>query len=234
MPDRDDRTHADPGYWDRYFASHREAGTDLDWEGLWTKALIPHLRQAGAKNVLELGCGTGNDAARLARAGLDVVALDFSREAIEQAVLRFDGLGVRFLISDIAEPLEFPDSSFDAVMSNVALHMFSADVTRSVFSEVERVVRPGGLFLLHVNALEDRALRERRRPVLRELEPDYVLEEAGQTVRFFSEDFLRELLAGWTEVELHPVEIRDRETDAPFKRVWRARARKRRVAAPLE
>lgn len=111
-------------------------------------------------------------------------------------------------------------------MANVALHMFSDAVTRAIFADVGRVVRPGGLFLLHVNAHDDRPLRARRRAVVRELEPDYVLEEGGQAVRFFPREYLLELLAGWEVVELEHVEIRDRETGEPFKRVWRAAARR--------
>jgi SAM-dependent methyltransferase len=121
-------------------------------------------------------------------------------------------------------PLPFPDASFDAVMSNVALHMFPDAVTRSVFAEVGRVVRPDGLFLFHVNALEDRPPRDRWQPGAQELEPDYVLEPSGQTMPFFSEAYLRELLRDWREVTLSPVEIRDGRTGEPFKRVWRGQA----------
>ncbi len=117
--------------------------------------------------------------------------------------------------------LPCPDGSFDAVMSNVAVHMFPDGVTRSVFAEVRRLVRPAGLFLFHVNALEDRPLRARWRPVARELESDYVLEETGQTMHFFSEPYLRELLRQWSELRLDPVEITHRETGEKFKQVWR-------------
>jgi ubiquinone/menaquinone biosynthesis C-methylase UbiE len=81
----------------------------------------------------------------------------------------------------MSERLPFDDQAFDAVMSNVSAHMFSDDVTRSLFREARRVVRPSGLLLLHVNSDADRPLREARRPVNREFEPNYVLEESGQT-----------------------------------------------------
>ena len=178
------------------------------------------LRQAGTRTILELGCGTGNDAGRLAREGYCVTAIDLSAEAIERASARF-GPGVRFLVADMAMPLPFPDSSFDAVMSNVALHMFPDRLTRQVFAEIRRLVRPGGLFLFHVNAVEDRPLRARWRPVARELEQDFVLEETGQTMHFFSEAYLRELLQEWTELRLEPVEITRDETGETFKHVWR-------------
>jgi hypothetical protein len=85
----------------------------------------------------------------------------------------------RFMVADMTRRLPFPDEGFDAVMSNVALHMFPDRVTRAVFAEVGRLVRAGGLFVFHVNALEDRPLRARHLPA-RELEPDYVAEESAR------------------------------------------------------
>jgi hypothetical protein len=89
---------------------------------------------------------------------------------------------------------------------------------------LQRVVRHDGLLLLHVNSDGDRELRALRRPVAQELEPDYVL-EAGQAVRFFSRDYLVDVLEGWAVEELEHVEITDNELGAPFKRVWRVVAR---------
>jgi hypothetical protein len=60
----------------------------------------------------------------------------------------------------------------------------------------------------------------------RELEPDYVAEESGQTMHFFSETYLRGLLARWQQVELVPVSIPHRKTGEPFKHVWRGIARR--------
>lgn len=218
-------SYARPGYWNSFFRTLRESGDDLDWKGRWTEPFLAPLRDAHALTILELGCGTGNDAARLADDGYAVTGLDFSGEAIARARSRF-GSRVTFLVADIASPLPFVAGGFDAVMSNVALHMFADGVTRSVFAEIGRIVRPGGLFVFHVNALEDRPLRERKLPVAQELERNYVLERSGQTMHFFSDDYLRELLEPWQEVHLEPVEISHTETGEPYKRVWRGIARR--------
>jgi SAM-dependent methyltransferase len=212
-------TYAGAEFWDRFFRQRRESGNDLDWGGLWTGPFLVPLREAGVRTILELGCGTGNDAARLAGEGYSVTAIDLSGEAIEQAQARFGSM-VRFVVADMTQRLPFTDGGFDAVMSNVAMHMFSDGVTRAVFAEVRRLVRLGGLFLFHVNALEDRPLRARWQPA-RELEADYVAEESGQTMHFFSEAYLRELLGGWRELHLGSVQIPHRETGEPFKHVWR-------------
>ena len=216
--------YAGAEFWDQFFRQRRESGADLDWGCLWTGPFLIPLREAGVRTILELGCGTGNDAARLAGAGYSVTAIDLSGEAIGQAQARFGSMA-RFMVADMTQRLPFPDGGFDAVMSNVAMHMFPDAVTRTLFAEVGRVVRPGGLFVFHVNALEDRPLRARALPA-RELEPDYVEEESGQTMHFFSEAYLHELLADWQEVHLVPVPVPHRTTGELYKQVWRGLARR--------
>lgn len=216
--------YAGAEFWDQFFLRRWESGADLDWGGVWTEPFLVPLGEAGVGTILELGCGTGNDAARLAGEGYTVTAIDLSGEAIAQARAKFGTL-VRLMVADMTQRLPFPDESFDAVMSNVAVHMFPDDVTRAVFAEVGRLVRAGGLFLFHVNALEDRPLRARRLPA-RDLGPDFVVEETGQTMHFFSESYLRELLRGWRELQLVSVSIPHRETGEPYKQVWRGIARR--------
>ena len=214
--------YAGAEFWDRFFRQRRQSGNDLDWGGLWTGPFLAPLRQAGVRTVLELGCGTGHDSARLAGEGYLVTAVDLSGEAIGQARARF-GSVARFVVADMTRRLPFPDGDFDAVMSNVAMHMFPDGVTRAVFAEVGRLVRAGGLFVFHVNALEDRPLRARRLPG-RELEPDYVAEESGQTMHFFSEAYLRDLLGGWQQVQLVLVAVPHPKTGRLVKHAWRGMA----------
>jgi SAM-dependent methyltransferase len=216
--------YAGAEFWDQFHQQRHEYGRDLDWGGLWTRPFLTPLREAGVRTILELGCGTGNDAARLASAGYLVTAIDLSAEAIGQAEAKFGSVAT-FTVADMTQRLPFPGGGFDAVMSNVAMHMFPDRVTRAVFAEVGRLVRTGGLFVFHVNALEDRPLRARWQAA-RELEPDYVAEESGQTMHFFSESYLRELLGEWRELQLTSVPILHSETGEPYKHVWRGIARR--------
>jgi SAM-dependent methyltransferase len=133
--------HADAAYWDRYSRKLRQAGDDLDWEGRWTDPFLAPLRQVAAQTVLELGCGTGNDAARLAAEGYAVTAIDLSAGAIAQARAKIGaklGSQLQFLAADMTSPLGFPDGNFGAVISNVALYMVPDRLTRLVFAEVAR------------------------------------------------------------------------------------------------
>jgi hypothetical protein len=93
-------------------------------------------------------------------------------------------------------------------------------VTRAVLAQVRRLVRRGGAVRVP-RQLAGGPPAAGLQAAARELEPDYVAEESGQTVHFFSEPYLRELLAGWEQVRLVPVPVRHRKTGEPFKHVWR-------------
>ena len=75
--------------------------------------------------VLDLGCGTGAHAIRLARRGCDVIAVDLSHAGVKAARERFrrEGLQGRFLVAD-AENLPFRDKSISVVWSSLLLHHF--------------------------------------------------------------------------------------------------------------
>jgi 2-polyprenyl-3-methyl-5-hydroxy-6-metoxy-1,4-benzoquinol methylase len=105
----------------------------------YMRALVP----TKALRILDIGCGTGLNAAHLTRAGHTVVGIDLSPVAIE----RFRGRGLEGLVCDIeAEPLPFEDGSFDlAYASEVIEHC--ADTDRFV-GELARVIKPRGLLLL--------------------------------------------------------------------------------------
>jgi len=98
---------------------------------------------AGA--VLDLGCGTGQLAARIHREspGARVVGCDFSHGMLARARAR--DRGMRWVQGD-AGRLPFRDGSFDAVVSTEAFHWFP-DKPRAL-AEIRRVLRPGGRLLL--------------------------------------------------------------------------------------
>jgi SAM-dependent methyltransferase len=138
----------------------------------------------------------------LARQGLDVTGIDYSQEAVMRAQekARQKNLSVVFLQADMTQSLPFPEDQFDAVMSNVAFHSFPDLLLRSILKEIARILRLGGLFLFHVNSLEDMQYRPKER--VQELEPTFYRESDGQTMHFFSEAYCRDLLHTWQILDL--------------------------------
>jgi len=90
------------------------------------------------RRVLEVGCGMGNFAERLAReTAAEVVATDLSPRMVE--VARERGLDAR--VADVQE-LPFDEGEFDCVVANAMLYHVE-DVDRAL-SELARVLEPGG------------------------------------------------------------------------------------------
>lgn len=100
------------------------------------------LGEVAGLEVLDLGCGTGRHALRLAAAGARVTALDFSEGMLDEARRKAGAEGVAFRVHDLARPLPFPASAFDRVVSGLVLEHLE-DPGR-FFSEARRVLRPGG------------------------------------------------------------------------------------------
>lgn len=96
--------------------------------------------------VLDVGCGTGRHAVRLAQAGADVTAVDISEGMLARARAKAGALPVRFLVHDLTQPLPLPDATFDLVLSCLVLEHI-ADVD-AFLAELARVCRPGGAVVL--------------------------------------------------------------------------------------
>jgi SAM-dependent methyltransferase len=109
------------------------------------------------KRVLDLGCGTGYGTALLADTCETVCGVDISDEAIGYAHGRYVAPNLSYEIIEKIENgrrMRFENASFDAVISfQVIEHV--QDIA-AYLSEVKRVLKPGGLFVV---ATPDRATR---------------------------------------------------------------------------
>lgn len=103
-----------------------------------------------ARDVLDLGAGTGKLTTRLVERGLNVIAVDPVPEMLE--VLRSALPETRALLGT-AEQIPLPDDSVDAVLVAQAWHWFDPD---RAIAEVARVLRPGGRLGLLWNIRDER------------------------------------------------------------------------------
>jgi SAM-dependent methyltransferase len=115
-------------------------------EGVYERIALEARTHARGDRLLELGCGSGEQAHLLLQAGFSVVALDLSSEAVRLArgsVIELGGILPS--INADAEHLPIGTATFDVCVCGLLLHHFrSLDL---VASEIRRVLRPGGLLV---------------------------------------------------------------------------------------
>ena len=140
-------------------ASYDDAFTRSAVGGLQRAAVHRHLLRrvlAGGEGVLELGCGTGEDALFLARHGCRVVATDASAQMLRAAreKLAAAGLGSRTELEPLdlaAPPPDLASGPVDLLFSNFgALNCLSLDQLGRLGQAAAAWVRPGGRAVLVV------------------------------------------------------------------------------------
>ena len=136
--------------------------------------------------VLDVGCGTGENALHLAARGHDVTGCDFSPRAIEvaRANAAEQGATVRFEQADVLE-LE-PEPRFDTVVDSALFHLLDAADRVRYAERLHGACRAGAV--VHVLALSD-------------VEPGF-----GPVVN--RDDFAAAFGAGWSVEDVRPSRYR--------------------------
>jgi SAM-dependent methyltransferase len=95
--------------------------------------------------VLDIGCGLGIEAATLSQAGFRAVGVDLSSVALARASAAHPQ--VSFVEADVRS-LPFADGDFEVLLDRRCFHYLEPADRPRYATEVFRVLRPGGRFLL--------------------------------------------------------------------------------------
>ena len=109
--------------------------------------LVELLAPAPGERILDVGCGTGYLASRIAEAGARVLGIDISPEMVQRARRSYPGL--EFQIADAAS-FRFSDP-FDAVFSNAALHWVQDP--EAAVECIQQALRPGGRLVAELGGM---------------------------------------------------------------------------------
>jgi sterol 24-C-methyltransferase len=115
---------------------------------LFERIVANDLQLRPGDKVLELGCGCGAIAEHIAElTGATPYGLNLDRSQIEKAWRNPNLPRDQFTVGDLNKVLEFDDESFDAIYA-IQPMTYISDHART-FSEVLRVLKPGGRFVIN-------------------------------------------------------------------------------------
>ena len=138
MPDHEPMPEVD------FDAAYR---TTPPWEVGRPQAALVELAPTLVGPILDVGCGTGENALELARRGHEVVGIDSSPEAIEQAVAKASAraIAATFMAADVHD-LGHVGRRFRTVLDSALLHVIT-DRERYA-KQLAHVIEPHGTLIL--------------------------------------------------------------------------------------
>ena len=131
--------------------NQRYSDRDTPWDKGGPAPAIASLAREGVfqegARVFVPGCGTGHDVAAFASLSFEVVGLDVSELAIEQARGNYPDLGSSFVLGDLFDLDEGMMASFDVVWEHTCYCAIHPDRRGDYVSAVHRLLKPGGLLV---------------------------------------------------------------------------------------
>lgn len=125
--------------------------------------LVPILKKHGVEKVIDVGCGNGRNSLLLAKEGFNVVAFDYSAEALKTVRDRAkdEKLEVHTLLGTVKDMQMIPDGMFDAVISCHVVDLYKMHDIKKVVNELKRILKSEGIAMIVVFSDDSKMFRDR-------------------------------------------------------------------------
>ena len=190
-------------------------------------------------HFLELGCGAGPNLAWLAERGIKVSGVDIAPTAIQLARRTLESAGhagrIGALVHASVSDVPLPDASFDGILEACVFQHLPRQERESAFREVNRLLKPGGVFAGYMLDRGHTVFTQHAREQLADDPGTVVLAEGRSHLyltnigssHFFSREEFKSLLPGFSSVDpclttyyLPCEEARQRGYDEYLQSMW--------------
>lgn len=133
-------------FFDKYSSMERSKN-GLEAAGEWheLQKMLPDFQD---KRVLDLGCGFGWHCRYAAEHGAkSVIGIDISQRMLAEAKKKTEADNIRYICMPI-EDIDFPDSSFDVVISSLAFHYVQS--FEDILGKIRKCLSNNGEFVFSV------------------------------------------------------------------------------------
>ena len=149
-------------------------------------------QERGQRNIVDAGCSEGQDTLFLLSEGFRVIAVDISERnlgivarKVSQAQIPSDAFGC--CVADMAEQIPIEDAVIDAVLDvwvlgSVILPHDGRTGAKQYLTEVHRILKPGGFFVLQFETIKPRRSPDRTRGYLANLMKGYFSITASEAI----------------------------------------------------
>lgn len=175
-------------YWNKKIASYLDES--------WSREPSPFVKKVSKylspnSTLVELGSGAGQDGLWLAAQGHKVVLTDATSNYFDHIKEQVKQLPVELTQLDVTKRLPFADSCIDAVYAHLVLHYFNDEEMIKIITEIERVLKPGGILACMVNTQSDEEYDTQK------ADSQDIMHVNGITKRFFTVETLRPFVQGF-------------------------------------
>src|SRR3989338_6984671 len=156
------------------------------------------------ESALDIGSGRGRNSIYMAQNGFaHVVGVEIVDYAINQARQSVNELGLQdkitFINESVGNQLPFEDQSFDLIVDMMVMHLLNPEERTNYFTEIQRLLKPGGFFVFYTIAAESKAAKALFESNPGPEEHSYIIPQSKMIERAFTDE---ELVAAFDRLKI--------------------------------
>jgi ubiquinone/menaquinone biosynthesis C-methylase UbiE len=136
-------------YWDEVIKI--KTNENINYDGWLDRYLLGKVGETS--NIIELGCGWGDDTSFLNTLNCNLISCDISSESMKFIHKYFPDIETRQF--DLRERFPFEDETADYIVADLCLHYFDNIELSGILLEIIRVLKTNGMLYVRVNSIND-------------------------------------------------------------------------------